>query len=80
MIKRRRGDVEPIFGNIRRNMNFRRFNLRDKAKCEIELGLISIAHNLKKIENWIKKMAEWGDQRRQIQELGVVLGYLPAQT
>lgn len=78
MMKRRREDVEPVIGNIKRNMGFRRFNLRGKNKCEIELGLISLAHNLKKIKNWVKKMAEWNDGRQKGIELGLVLGYRTA--
>lgn len=77
MMKRRREDVEPVFGDIKRNMGFRRFNLRGKRKCEVELGLISLAHNFKKIKNYVKRMTEWGDGRKQILELGSVLGYLP---
>lgn len=76
-MKRRREDVEPVFGNLKRNMEFRRFNLRGKHKCELELGLVSLAHNLLKIKNWVKKLAEWGDGRQKAQELGMVLGYLP---
>ncbi|TSC68748.1 MAG: transposase [Parcubacteria group bacterium Gr01-1014_66] len=77
-MKRRREDVEPVFGNLKRNMEFRRFNLREKRKCELELGLFSVAHNLKKIKNWIKKSVEWNEGRQKIQELGMVLGYIPA--
>lgn len=78
MMKRRREDVEPVFGNLKRNMEFRRFNLRGKRKCELELGLVSLAHNLLKIKNWVRKLAEWGDGRQKGIELGMVLGYLPA--
>lgn len=76
MMKRRREDVEPAIGNLKRNMGFRKFNLRGKWKCELELGLISLAHNLLKVRNWVKKMAEQDDGRQKIQELGTVLGYL----
>jgi len=78
MMKRRRQDVEPVFGNLKRNMGFRRFNLRGKHKCELELGLFSVAHNLLKIKNWVKKMIEWDDGKKKVQELGIVLGYLSA--
>lgn len=47
--KKRTADVEPVFAHIKHNRKFRRFNLRGKIKVEIELGLIAIAHNLKKI-------------------------------
>lgn len=78
MLKRRRQDVEPTLGDIKRNMEFRRFNLRGKLKCELELGIVSMAHNLKKIKSWIRKATSWDDGRITIQELGKTLGYLPA--
>ena len=46
--KKRCHDVEPVFGNIKHNHGFRRFMLRGKKKVEIEWGLISIAHNIRK--------------------------------
>lgn len=42
-------DVEPVFGNIKHNKGFKRFNLRGKGKAEVETGLLAIAHNLKKV-------------------------------
>src|SRR3989338_1767711 len=77
MLKRRHQDVEPTFGDIKRNMEFRRFNLRGKLKCELELGLVSMAHNLKKMKSWVKKAIQWDDGKTNIQELGHILGYLP---
>lgn len=47
--KQRPADVEPVFGNIKSNKNFKRFLLKGIAKTEIEWGLLCIAHNLKKI-------------------------------
>lgn len=78
MQKRRRQDVEPTFGDFKRNMEFRRFNLRGRLKCELELGLVSMAHNLKKMKSWVKKAMRWDDGRKEMQELGSILGYLPA--
>jgi hypothetical protein len=46
--KQRTIDVEPVFGNIKHNKGFKRFNLRGIEKVEIEAGLLAIAHNLKK--------------------------------
>lgn len=46
--KKRCFDVEPTFGNIKQNHDFRRFLLRGKEKVEIEWGLIAIAQNLRK--------------------------------
>ncbi|RYY82290.1 MAG: IS1182 family transposase, partial [Chitinophagaceae bacterium] len=46
--KRRCWDVEPVFGNIKNNHGFRRFMLRGTEKVEIEVGLLALAHNLRK--------------------------------
>ncbi len=47
--KKRSIDVEPVFGMIKHNKGFRKFNLRDLDKVTIKFGLIAIEHNLKKI-------------------------------
>lgn len=47
--KKRPVDVEPVFGNIKYNKNFKRFLLKGIEKTEIQWGLICLAHNLKKI-------------------------------
>lgn len=46
--KRRPVDVEPVFGNIKSNHGFRRLMLRGKEKVSIEIGLLALAHNLRK--------------------------------
>lgn len=48
--RRSRRPIEPesVFGNIKANKQFRRFLLRGKEKVEIEVGLLSLAHNLSK--------------------------------
>jgi transposase len=38
--------VEPVFGNIKQNLGFRRFNLRGLKKAKGEFDLMCIAHNL----------------------------------
>lgn len=47
--KQRCWDVEAVFGNIKHNMNFKRFMLRGLDKVETEIGLIAMAHNLKEM-------------------------------
>ena len=42
-------DVETVFGCIKHNMGVRRFRLRGLDKVNIEWGLISIAHNMRKM-------------------------------
>ncbi len=44
-------DVEAVFGIIKSNHNFRRFMLRGMDKVEIETGLLSLAHNIRKMAN-----------------------------
>lgn len=81
LMARRREDIEPVIGNIKRNLQFRVFNLKEKWKCEIELGLVCIAHNLKKIKKNIekrRKLTKFGAELQQVQELAQVLGYVPA--
>lgn len=46
--KQRNIDVESVFGHIKGNRLFRRFLLRSLEKVNIEVGLLAIAHNLKK--------------------------------
>lgn len=46
--KQRCRDVEAIFGNIKQNMGFKRFMLRGMDKVTTEIGLIAMAHNLRK--------------------------------
>ena len=47
--KRRGPEVETFFGDLRHNCRFNRFLLRGLVKTEHELGLLAIAHNLRKI-------------------------------
>jgi transposase len=41
--------VEPVIGDIKENYGFTKFHLRGLEKVKIEVNLVSIAHNLKKI-------------------------------
>lgn len=42
-------EVETVFGIVKHNMGFRRFHLRGLDKVKTEWGLVSIAHNMKKL-------------------------------
>ena len=42
-------EVETVFGHIKHNLGFRRFHLRGLEKVKTEWGLVSIAHNLRKL-------------------------------
>ena len=47
--KQRCHDVEPVFAELKHNKNFKRFMLRGKNKVEVEIGILAIVHNLKKM-------------------------------
>lgn len=42
-------EPESVFGNIKNNFDVRRFSLRGLDKVDLEWGLISIAHNIRKM-------------------------------
>lgn len=56
LMKSRKYDIEPVFGDLKHNMGFRRFLLRGLTKTNIEVGLMAIAHNLKKIQGYFDLM------------------------
>jgi len=53
-LRKQRGmDVEPPFGDIKFNQGYTRCRLRGQAKVNVEFGLLSIAHNIKKTTRWV---------------------------
>ncbi len=46
--KKRKIDVEPVFGFLKANLSFSRFSVRGKSKVENELGFALMAVNLRK--------------------------------
>lgn len=42
-------EPETVYGHLKHNMDFRRFHLRGSEKVKTEWGLVSIAHNMKKL-------------------------------
>ncbi|WP_212001377.1 IS1182 family transposase [Chitinophaga sp. HK235] len=46
--KQRCHDVESVFANIKHNHGFKRFMLKGMDKVSIEMGLMAMAHNLRK--------------------------------
>jgi len=49
LYRKRKTMVEPIFGNMKHNMRFRRFSLKGMDKCEGEFALAALCHNIVKI-------------------------------
>ena len=56
-------EVESGFGDIKYNMQHRRFILREKRKVYVEYGLMSIGHNLRKI--YCEKSGCWAEYYAQ---------------
>jgi len=51
-LRKQRGvDVESVFGHIKQNMKYQRFRLRGLEKVNVEMGVLSIAHNIMKMFN-----------------------------
>ena len=46
--RKRKIDVEPVFGFLKANLRFTRFSVREKSKVENEMGLALMAVNLRK--------------------------------
>ncbi|NRG46792.1 IS1182 family transposase [Bacillus sp. CRN 9] len=46
--RKRKTDVEPVFGFLKANLRFTRFSVRGKSKVENEMGLALMAVNLRK--------------------------------
>ena len=52
--KKRNVEVETVFGQIKRNMGYSKFRLRGLEKVNIDLGLLAISHNIKKMFNQVQ--------------------------
>lgn len=46
--RQRKIDVEPVFGFLKANLSFTRFNLQGKWKVDHDIGLALMAVNLRK--------------------------------
>jgi hypothetical protein len=42
-------EVETVFGHLKPNLGFCRFHLRRMEKVKTEWGIVSIAHNMRKM-------------------------------
>lgn len=50
--KRRGPEVETVFGDLKQNMGYRRIRLRGLAKASLEMALLFISYNIRKIHNF----------------------------
>jgi transposase len=70
-LKERAMTVEPVIGNLKANLGFRRFRLRGKAKAGAEFLLMCIGHNLGKLHALMS-----GEFRRSAVAAGIILDKL----
>ncbi len=56
MRRRRATDVETVFGDIKRNWNFKRFTLRGLEKVTLEWRLLMMGHNIRKLAKKLKEI------------------------
>jgi len=66
--RQRKKIAEPVFGQIKFNLGFRRFHLRGLDKADGEWTLVCLVHNIKKI--YARIMAKGGgldDLTRELQ-------------
>ena len=61
--KQRSVEVESVFGDLKYNMKHERFMLRSLEKVYVEYGLLSIAHNLRKV--YCDQSGIWADYYAQ---------------
>jgi Transposase DDE domain len=61
--KQRSIEVESVFGDLKYNMKHERFMLRSLEKVYVEYGLLSIAHNLRKV--YCEQSGVWADYYAQ---------------
>lgn len=68
---KRKTNIEPVFGNIKDNLGFKKFLLRGIDKVRIEFKLIAIAHNLLKITKFIRKQRLFTTEGRYLLPLPI---------
>ena len=64
--------VEPVIGNIKYNLRFDEFSLRGLEKVRLELNIVSIVHNLKKIWGARLTLSEEGNKNMLIFDFWII--------
>ncbi|WP_142423358.1 transposase, partial [Enterococcus durans] len=52
--RKRKIEVEPVFGHLKAQLAFHRFHLRGKEGAKIDIGLALMALNLRKLAKYMK--------------------------
>lgn len=73
--KQRNYDVEPVFGDIKFNRRIDRFRMKGKEKANLEIGLLSVVHNLKKLHRELMRIFLFFAQNTQFLLVGALIIY-----
>ena len=68
--KKRLSTAEPVFGNLKKNLGYRDFQLRGLEKVRGEFQLMCIAHNIKKIHKYVTSQKGGGFSAQKWQKTG----------
>lgn len=74
--KKRLSTVEPVLGNLKKNLGYRDFLLRGIEKVKGEFNLMCIAHNLKKIHKHLVSKDGGGFSEMMMRSYGQSLAFL----
>lgn len=74
--KKRLSTVEPVLGNLKKNLGYRDFLLRGIEKVKGEFNLMCIAHNLKKIHKHLVSNDGGGFSELMMRSYGQSLAFL----
>ena len=73
--------VEPVIGQIKENLGFRQFCLRGLEGAKIEIRIVSIVHNLKKIWKYRGEKKGYSGEMKNFRiyffEMKVIVGQRP---
>lgn len=74
--RKRKIDVEPVFGHLKAQLAFHRFHLRGKQGAKIDIGLALMALNLKKLGRYMERNALIIEKTSPLLTLYIKIGLL----
>jgi len=72
-LKRRATSVEPVFGNLKENLGFRRFHLRGLQQVKGEFNLMCIGHNINVLFKYAQKAMKHAKKaKKQLENFNLI--------
>ncbi|EGP4963561.1 TPA: IS1182 family transposase [Enterococcus faecium] len=72
--RKRKIDVEPVFGHLKAHLAFHRFHLRGKQGAKIDIGLALMALNLRKLGKYMERKRRKEEKTSPILKLTIKIG------